>query len=109
MTSNEFATPAIDISIEQINDVELNDVDYEVASEYHDYVIDWVLSPNNLTMHARAMFMYQCAQGHIGSALTVLMNEFGRPDSTIAPSEPPIWIEWAMYWQRGFDPARRNR
>lgn len=106
MTSNEFTVPLTDISIEQIDVVDLNDADYEIASEYHDYVLEWVLAPGNLSMHTRAMFMYDCAQGHIGAALTILLNEFGRPDSTIAPSEPPIWIEWAMYWQRGYDPTR---
>lgn len=105
MTSLENLSPATDISIDQIDAVQLCDADYDRACQYHDYVLHWVLAPGNLSMHARAMFMYNCAQGHIGPALSVLMTEFGRPDSTIEPSEPPIWIEWANYWQRGFDPA----
>ena len=69
----------------------------------------WTLAHQNLDFHTRSMFMYTRAQGKIGSAVLVLMNEFIRPGSNIPPTEPPKWLEWAGYWQRGFDTMKNER
>jgi hypothetical protein len=97
-----------ELSIDQLYDDVLSVEDYEKALALHTYVLRWVLAPENLDTHSRTMFMYACAHGKIGSAVTILMGEFGRADSTISPSEPSIWIEWSNYWQRGFDPIGTN-
>lgn len=103
----EVRSTTSELSVDQIYDEVLSSADQEKAYDLHMYVLNWVLSPNNLSQHGRAMFMYTCAHGEIGKALSVLMNEFSHPDSEILPTEPPLWIEWANYWQRGFDPNIR--
>ena len=109
MSSMEAQPSRTELSIDQIYDEVLSDVEFERARELHAYVLDWVLSPHNVSQHARVMFMYTCAQGKIGEAISILMSEFGDTNSTISPVEPRIWVEWANYWQRGFDPANQQR
>lgn len=109
MLNGEHYAASNDLSIDQINDHALSIADYEKALDVHTRVLRWVLSPDNLDTHARAMFMHAHAYGKIREALSILMAEFVRIDRDIPASEPQLWTEWATYWQRGFDPIGTNQ
>jgi hypothetical protein len=105
MSGMETSPVSNELSIDQIYDEVLGESDYERAYDLHSYIVHWVFTPGHLSSHNRAMFVHMSVNNKIGSALTLLMDEFSRPGSKIAPTEPPLWIEWANYWQRGFDPS----
>jgi hypothetical protein len=100
--SNSYGTS--DFTIESIDRNFLTREDYVRATDLHSYLVEWALKPGNLPVNISVTFLYACSREDIGGALKLLLGEFSDIDSTIPPSEPDIWTEWAAYWQRGFRP-----